>query len=133
MGARGWVQAYVEKFEVSKLSSGMNRLLSMMAFAITVSGLSACISGPPQTPEQRQSNKELVESVQSALASDQTLYARHITVRADGGVVTLGGYVWTTQELAEVPDIVRSVPGVTNVVNRIEVDRGSVQDSSVTR
>ena len=111
----------------------MNQLLTLLAIAIAVSGLSACLSGAPRTPEQRQADTALVESVQSALASDHTLYARHITVRADEGVVTLGGYVWTTEELAEVPDIVRSVPGVTNVVNRIEVDRGAVQDSPVAR
>ena len=105
----------------------------MMAVAIAVCGLSACLSGPRLTPEQRQSDKDLVESVQSALTADKTLYARHITVRADGGVVTLGGYVWTTEELAAAPEIVRSVAGVTKVVNRIEVDRGAIQDSSVTR
>ena len=127
------MQAYVEKLKVSKLSSGVNRLVTVLAIAIAVSGLSACVSGPPQTAEQRQADKALAESVQNALASDQTLYARHITVRADGGVVTVGGYVWTTEELAAVPDIVRSVAGVTKVVNRIEVDRGAIQDSSVTR
>ena len=131
MGASGRVQAYVEKLKVSKF--GMNQLLTLLAVAIAVSGLSACVSGPSRTPEQRQADIELVESVQSALASDHTLYARHITVRADDGVVTLAGYVWTTEELAAVPDIVRSVSGVTNVVNRIEVDRGAVQDSQVTR
>ena len=116
-----------------KLSSIINRLLSALVLAAAVVGLTACLSGPPKTEAQRQADKDLADQVQTALTSDKTLYARHINVHADNGVVTLSGHVWTTEEMAAAPQIAQSVPGVSKVVNRIEVDRGAIQDSGVTR
>ena len=75
----------------------------------------------------------MVDRVQQALNSDQVLYARHINIHADGGVVTLSGYVWSAEELVEAKEDARAVPGVTKVVDRMEVDRGAESDSSVTR
>ena len=66
-------------------------------------------------------------------AADQTLYARHVTVRADSGVVTLDGYVWTPVEIDESRKDTEKVSGVAKVVNRIEVDRGAINNSSVAR
>jgi osmotically-inducible protein OsmY len=115
------------------LSSIINRLLTALVLAAAVGGLTACLSGPPKTAAERQADKDLSDQVLTALTSDKTLYARHINVRADNGVVTLSGHVWTTEELAAAPQIAQSVAGVTKVVNRIEVDRGAIQDSGVTR
>jgi hyperosmotically inducible periplasmic protein len=115
------------------LLSIINRLLTALILAAAVAGLTACLSGPPKTAAEREADKELSDQVQTALTSDKTLYARHIKVRADSGVVTLSGYVWTTDELAAAPQIAQSVAGVSKVVNRIEVDRGAIQDSGVTR
>jgi|SRR5580698_467588 hypothetical protein len=121
------------QLEVRKLSSIINRLLTTLVLAAAVGGLTACLSGPPKTAAERQADKDLSDQVLTALTSDKTLYARHINVRADNGVVTLSGHVWTTEELAAAPQIAQSVPGVSKVVNRIEVDRGAIQDSGVTR
>jgi osmotically-inducible protein OsmY len=115
------------------LSSIINRLLTTLVLAAALGGLTACLSGPPKTAAERQADKDLSDQVLTALTSDKTLYARHINVRADNGVVTLSGHVWTTEELAAAPQIAQSVPGVSKVVNRIEVDRGAIQDSGVTR
>ncbi len=104
-----------------------------MPAAVVVCAVVACATGPRKTPEQRQADSETADRVQLALNSDRVLYARHITVRADGGVVTLGGYVWTPEELVQAKDDARGVPGVTKVVDRMEVDRGAVSDSAVTR
>ncbi len=104
-----------------------------MAFAaLVLCGMSACIT-THKTPEERQADSALVDRVQAQLKADNTLYARHITIRADNGVVTLGGYVWTPEELDRARQDTQSLPGVTKVVNRMEVDRGAVSDSSVTR
>ena len=115
------------------MSSIFNRFLTALVLAVAVGSLTACLWGPPKTAEQSQADKELTDQVLTALTSDKTLYARHINVRADDGVVTLSGHVWTTEELAAAPQIAQSVPGVSKVVNRIEVDRGAIQDSGVTR
>src|ERR1700733_1346751 len=121
------------QLEVRKLSSIINRLLTTLVLAAALGGLTACLSGPPKTAAERQGDQDLSDQVLTALTSDKTLYARHINVRADNGVVTLSGHVWTTEELAAAPQIAQSVPGVIKVVNRVEVDRGAIQDSGVTR
>lgn len=95
----------------------------------------ACVTGPRRTPAERQADTDMADRVQLALNSDQVLYSRHITVRADStsGTVTLGGYVWTPEELNQAKEDARAVSGVTKIVDRMEVDRGAISDSSVTR
>ena len=91
----------------------------LLAFALCC-GLAACMT-TPKSPAQRQADAELVDQVQTALKADPNLYARHINVRADNGVVTLSGYVWTPEEMSAAVPITERVPGVTKVVNRMEV------------
>ncbi len=111
----------------------MNRIWTawVLAFAVCC-GLAACMT-TPKTPAQRQADKELADQVQAALTADPNLYSRHITLRADNGVVTLGGHVWTPAEMSAAVQIAEGVAGVTKVVNRMELDRGAVQDSGVSR
>jgi osmotically-inducible protein OsmY len=89
--------------------------------------------GPRKSDAQLQADKDTVDRVQGALTADTMLYSRHITVRADDGVVSLGGYVWTQPELEDAVRVAQSVPGVIKVVDRMEIDRGAVSDSAVTR
>jgi osmotically-inducible protein OsmY len=111
----------------------MNRILQTALAALLVCGAVACAMGPRKTEAQRLADTAAVDRVQAALSADQVLYARHITIRADNVVVTLGGYVWTPEELIEARRDAQSVPGVAKVVDRIEIDRGAISDSPVTR
>lgn len=43
-------------------------------------------------------------------------YFRHISVRADDGVVALTGYVWSPDALYRARQVARDVPGVRRVV-----------------
>ena len=63
----------------------MNRFLRTLPAAVAVCGTVACAMGPSKTPAERQADSEMAERVQLALNSDKVLYARHITMRADGG------------------------------------------------
>jgi hypothetical protein len=117
--------------EVNPLRPFINRILQAGLAAAVVCGMLACV-GPRKTVEQRAADRDMADQVQAALNADKLLFARHINVRADDGVVTLGGYVWTPPELEEARQIAQTVPGVTKVVDRLEVDRGDVQDSSVS-
>jgi osmotically-inducible protein OsmY len=110
----------------------MRRFFNTAVVAVIVCATAACM-GPRKTDAERAADNDTAARVQAALTSDQVLYARHITVRADGGVVTLGGYAWTPEELLLAKQDAEQVSGVVKVVNRIEVDRGAVTDSSVTR
>jgi len=118
--------------EVSTLLPIMMRIPQMVVAAAVVCGAVACVT-THKTEEQRLADASTVERVQAALSADRNLYSRHITIRADGGVVTLGGYVWTPEELLLAREDTQSVSGVSQVVDRMEVDRGAVSDSNVTR
>jgi osmotically-inducible protein OsmY len=99
---------------------------------VIVCGAAACVAAR-KTDAERTADNDTAGRVQAELAADQTLYARHITVRADSGVVTLDGYAWTPEELLAAKEDAEQVSGVTKVVNRIEVDRGAISDSNVSR
>jgi len=101
--------------------------------AIIVCAGAACAGGARKTEAERLADKDTADRVTTTLASDQMLYARHINVRADGSVVTLDGYVWTPEEMQAAVQDAGQVAGVTKVVNRMQVDRGAVSDSAVTR
>lgn len=95
--------------------------------------LVACATGPVKTPAEQQADKATVDKVELALNADTTLYARHIIVRADSGVVRLTGFVWDPPDLVEAERIAQSVPGVIRVVNALELQRNGVDNSGVTR
>jgi hyperosmotically inducible periplasmic protein len=111
----------------------MNRTMRAAIAVALVCGTVACATGPRKSEAQQQADNETANRVQLALNTDKVLYARHITIRADNGVVVLGGYVWTQPELLEAIRIASDVPGVAKVVDRIEIDRGDISDSSVSR
>jgi osmotically-inducible protein OsmY len=110
----------------------IRRVSGVMVTAVIVCGAAACVA-PRKSAEQLSADRDTVDRVQSEFNSDKTLYSRHITVRADEGVVTLGGYAWTPEEIVQAQQDAQRATGVSKVVNRIEVDRGAVQDSAVTR
>lgn len=110
----------------------MNRIRGMAVAAAVVCLLVACASAPRKTPAEKQADKDMADRVTGVLNGDQLLYARHIIVRADNGVVNLSGYVWTQPELEDAIHLAQSVPGVTKVVDTMEVDRSALQDSAVT-
>jgi osmotically-inducible protein OsmY len=111
----------------------INRIVIPAVAAIIVCGSAACAGGARKTESERLADRDTADRVTTTLASDQMLYARHINVRADGNVVTLDGYVWTPEEMQAALQDANQVPGVAKVVNRMQVDRGAVSDSSVTR
>ncbi|HEX4152254.1 MAG TPA: BON domain-containing protein [Steroidobacteraceae bacterium] len=107
------------------MSGVKGRVLSAAAAAVIVVCATACASAPEPKAE-RLADRATANRVENALNADQYLYARHINVRADGGMVTLSGYAWTPEELTAAQQDAQRVSGVTQVVNRIEVDRGGV-------
>ncbi len=115
------------------MSQFMNRILRTALAAVVVYGVVSCATGPRKTEAERQADAETADHVQLALNADKELYARHITVRAENGVVNLGGYVWTQPELEEAIRVAGLVQGVTKVVDRMEIDRGGINDSPVSR
>jgi osmotically-inducible protein OsmY len=115
------------------MESGMSRGLPIALTAMLVCAMAGCASGPRKTDAERQLDNEIADRVQVALNGDKSLFARHITVRADRGVVTLGGFVWTQPDAEEAERIAESVSGVSRIVNQMELERNGNDNSSVTR
>lgn len=112
---------------------GVIKRVSVCVAVAALCGVAACASGPRKSDAQRQTDKETAERVETALGADKALYAKHIFVSADNGVVHLTGYIWdpSDSELASV--IAERVPGVTKVVNELELNRNGNDNAPVTR
>jgi osmotically-inducible protein OsmY len=119
--------------EATILTAIMNRVRYAAVGVAILCGAVACATGPHKSDAQRQADKETAERVQDALDGDRMLYAKHITVRADFGVVRLSGYVWEPPDITEAQSIAEQVQGVTRVVNDLELQRNGIDDSPVTR
>src|SRR5581483_7922303 len=111
----------------------MNRTLRAALATGIACVASACAMGPRETDAQRQADREVADQVQAALNADSGLYAQHISVRAQNGIVRLGGYVWAQPDLEEAQRIAELVPGVSKVVNDMELERGGIDNSNVSR
>ena len=111
----------------------INRSSKLVLVATLACALAACVFGPRKTDAERQVDRETADRVQAALSADRILYSRHITVNADGGVVSLGGYVWSQPDLEEAQRIAEGVQGVKKVVNEMELERGGIDNSPVSR
>jgi hypothetical protein len=90
---------------------------------ILLSSMFACATGPRKTPSELQVDKETSDRVVYALNADKLLSTRNLSVRADGGVVHLAGYVRNLTDMSEAKRIAKQVPGVTKVINGLEVQR----------
>lgn len=66
----------------------------------------------------------LTERVYAALNADPNYFYRHVNVRANAGVVTLSGYVWSQPAITRAREIAGKTPGVTRVVTgELELER----------
>jgi osmotically-inducible protein OsmY len=111
----------------------MSRAVSAALVAAVLCGMFACASEPPRSAAQIQADKETAARVQAALDTDRTLYAKHIFLRVENGVVYLSGYVWERDDMMAAETAAGTVAGVTRVVNDLELQRNGIDDSGVSR
>lgn len=103
-----------------------------LAFAVASLGASAqpAASGPgaddvsavasaAPAKSQRAANRALRRKVYAAVVKHQEIDAGNISVVARGGAVTLDGTVSDASQIGKVEDIVKGVPGVASVTNRL--------------
>ena len=110
----------------------MRMLYAGLAIAATL-GAVACSTMSHRTAAERQTDNEIAARVASALNADPSIYARHIDVRTYNGVVHLGGYVWNNSDLVTAQEIAATVPGVRQVVDDMELERGGTNNSATSR
>jgi osmotically-inducible protein OsmY len=114
----------------------VSRVIKRVPYAVLavglLCGLGACAS-TPKTEQQEHADQVTAERVEAALNSDRSLFAKHINVRADNGVVRLSGYVWEASDFEEATSIAAAVPGVVRVVNDLELNRNGNDNGPVAR
>jgi osmotically-inducible protein OsmY len=66
------------------------------------------------------------QQVYDALNGDPMYFFRHVDVHVQGGVVTLSGYVWSTQAIYRAEKIAGGIPGVIRVVDQMELERNGL-------
>jgi osmotically-inducible protein OsmY len=97
----------------------------LAAFAVL-----ACSTTPRRTAEQRVADADVASRVQAALLADPDIYAQHIDVRVDRGVIHLGGYVWEDEGFGRARLDAASVPGAHTVITEMELVRGGLAGTS---
>jgi osmotically-inducible protein OsmY len=82
-------------------------------------------SGSTSSPSA--ADQSLAQRVTSSLREDSSLaaVAPNITVQANNGTVTLHGSVSSQQQRSDIESKVRSMAGVTQVINNLEVASAS--------
>ena len=89
--------------------------------AVAALAASGCAVHPARSTAQRASDDQVAAQVEQALLRDPDIYARHIDVDVERGVVHLSGYVWSANELYKARRVAATVPGVIQVVSQIEL------------
>ena len=93
---------------------------------LAAGALAACTTTLPRTAAERAEDAAIASRVQAALLADPDIYARHIEVAVNRGVVNLGGFVWEAQDFATARRDAASVPGVTSIVTDMDLMRGGI-------
>jgi osmotically-inducible protein OsmY len=93
-------------------------LMTLMTITLT-----SCSTSPPRSAEQIRADEDIAVRVYAALNADPIYYLRHVDVRVYGDVAYLSGFIWTSDALFKAKEITAKVPGVTGVVNEMELER----------
>jgi osmotically-inducible protein OsmY len=96
---------------------------NVLCVVAVVSFAAACSTVPAKSPAQAQADAVTAERVYAALDDNPVFYFRDVDVSVDDGVATLSGYVWTTDALYSAQRIARNVPGVTRVLDQMQLER----------
>jgi osmotically-inducible protein OsmY len=96
------------------------------ASLVAAFGLMACATGQPPYPGERAADSSIAHQVRVALNSDPQLYARHVDISVNQGVVHLGGYVWAPEDFELARKDAQGVPGVKAVDLRMQLLRGGM-------
>lgn len=105
-----------------KPRTGAGWAISAMA---TMTFAFGCASTPPESPEQAQADAATAARVYAALQADRLHFYIGLEVRVRYGATYIGGLTFDASVRDAATEIARKVPGVTKVVNEIEVSAGS--------
>jgi len=90
--------------------------------AMLVMGLTSCMHGLDSKLQQWKEDDALADRVEDALLEARQLNLSHVEVDVQNGVVYLIGEMDTSDSKIKARQIAASIPGVKNVVNKLEVE-----------
>jgi osmotically-inducible protein OsmY len=93
--------------------------MATMTFAL------GCASTPPESGEQAQADAATADRVYAALEADRLHLYIGLKVRVHDGAAYISALTFDPSVRDEATEIARKVPGVTKVVNEIDVSAGS--------
>ncbi len=103
----------------SRANTWATAAMATMTFAL------GCASTPPESPEQAQADAATADRVYAALEADRLHLYIGLNVRVRNGAAYISALTFDPSVRDEATDIARKVPGVTKVVNQIDVSAGS--------
>jgi hyperosmotically inducible protein len=100
----------------------MNRKpVSLVVAALFAFGAATAMAADAPSSDQPMTDSYITTKVKAELASDSATPSRHISVKTKDGVVALTGTVDSADQKQKAEEDVRSVKGVKDVVNSLEV------------
>jgi hypothetical protein len=99
------------------------RASALLAGLLTLVLGVGCATTRSNAHPQLGNDRLLSDRVDSALENDPVFFYRHVDVRTDNGKVFLSGYVWSSDAILRAERIAKHVPGVTSVVDELELER----------
>lgn len=95
--------------------------------AATVRGVRSIVNRIVVDPHEERTDEEIAEAIRRALLVDGATEAFDVDVEALDGIATLTGIVQSPAERTLSLRVARTVPGVTDVIDRITVERDAVR------
>lgn len=71
--------------------------------------------------KRQAADEQVTRQVEETLTDDPWIYAEHVTVTTQNGVVRLEGIVGDTGEMFRIVRLCRKIPGARRVVNALEI------------
>lgn len=98
------------------------------ALAVLTLSISTGNAATPSASKAANARAEevMAEQIYDALNADPTHFYRHVEVQVQHGVVTLSGYVWSTPAIYHAEKVAAGMPGVTHVVDQMELERNGI-------
>ncbi len=100
-----------------------NRSAMRAALLTAAVFIAACSIYPPRSPAQIRADEATENRIYAALSANRIYFYRHVDVHVYDGVAHLSGFIWTSDALFKAKEITAAVPGVTGVVNEMEIER----------
>lgn len=104
-----------------------------LLFAALLGAAASCLAqnatqpADPRLPEvvvqarRQAADEEVTRQVEKTLTNDPWIFADHITVTTQNGVVRVEGIVGDTGEMFRIVRLARKIPGARRVVNAMEI------------